>query len=75
MTNQKPGPVGYFPKGRKLGPNDFGQLAVRMSVDRENHVIRVEFGTMLDWVVVSPENARKFATSMLEMADALERGE
>jgi hypothetical protein len=72
MTKPKPGPTGRFPFGR-LGADDDGELAVAMAADPQHGVIRIHFGTPVEWVALPAGVARAFGQALIEKADELDR--
>jgi hypothetical protein len=73
IKNFKLGATGRFPYGR-TGPDDEGELAAALAVDRANGVIRIEFGKPVGWLSLPSGHARALAKILLEKADELDRG-
>jgi hypothetical protein len=74
----KLGPTGDFPHG-KLNSGDKGGLNVAISTqtypDDRTPVVRIDFGTPVDWVCLPPDDAIQFALVITGRANAIKRGE
>ena len=58
-SQPKFGPTGTFSHG-KLSPTDEGDINIGVTHDSKGNVI-INFGTMLDWIGLPPEQAINFA--------------
>ena len=67
------GPTNEYPEG-KLGPDDDGELQLAIGV--VDGSVRIEFGTPVAWLGMSPNQARAMAESLVCMAERVggERG-
>lgn len=65
--DMQPGATGSYPDG-KIGPGDEGELRVAVSTDLIHQRIRVDFGKMLSWVSMTPEQAIQFAEVLRQRA-------
>ena len=62
------GPTGNFPRG-KLNETDEGELA--LAVSSEKNMVRIDFGTPVAWVCLSPDQALAFASVIVARAMAM----
>ena len=67
-TSDKIGPTGNFPHG-KLNDQDKGELAVAIS--SEKGMVRIDFGTPVNWVCLPPDMALAFASVITARAMAM----
>lgn len=67
----KPGATGRFPLG-KVGPDDEGELAMALAVDRANGIVRVMFGKPVSWVGLYSPQLRELAQMLIEKANELD---
>lgn len=58
--NDKPGPLGTFSQGRSSA-DDEGDLLISIDGDKERGLVRLEFGTLVAWIELPPEQAITFA--------------
>jgi len=63
------GPTGEFPNG-KLRSTDEGEL--QLAIGTVEGLVRVEFGTPVAWLAMSPNDARNLARSLIQMAERAE---
>lgn len=63
------GPTGEYPNG-KLGSDDQGELTI--AIGAEDGLVKLEFGTPVAWLAVSPSDAATIAASLLHMAKRAE---
>ena len=63
--DKKLGATGTYPQG-KLTEDDEG--AVRMAIGIVDNKVMIDFGTMLQWVAMSREEAIEFAGMIIEKA-------
>ncbi|HEX3524856.1 MAG TPA: hypothetical protein VHT52_22560 [Stellaceae bacterium] len=66
------GPTGKFPMGR-LNDEDRGELAVAVSTEKD--MLRIDFGTPVNWICLPPDGALEFAAVIVARAMAMKRGE
>ena len=67
----KPGPTGEFPRGR-IAAQDDGELLIEFGLGPGGQII-VEFGTSVQWIGLSPDDARGMANRLLRIADIAEQ--
>jgi hypothetical protein len=63
--SEEPGPTGKFPDG-KLNDDDEGELNIAVHAD--NGMVRVDFGTKLEWISMTPDDAADLARILVRMA-------
>lgn len=68
------GPLGTHTSGR-VDQHDQGDLALALSVDYRNKIVRIEFGTDVTWLGMEAHQAREFGNALLRAAKALEDGD
>jgi hypothetical protein len=66
------GATGKFPHG-KITPQDEGEL--NFGIGRDKHYIHINFGKPVIWFSMTPEDALKVASSIVEHAMAIKRGQ
>ena len=66
----KPGPTGEFPHG-KISDRDEGELAVGVAIDRANGIIRIAFGTPIEWFGMPRDKAIEFGERIIKSAKEL----
>jgi hypothetical protein len=72
MTDeQRIGPTGEFPDGKKVAPDDRGSLNMRVGVDEFNNQIVVEFGVQVKWIALGVDDAVGLAQLILDKAEFL----
>lgn len=54
------GPTGEFPDG-KLNKDDEGQIKIAIGADLDNKKVVIDFGTLVAWIAMSPQEARQLA--------------
>jgi len=69
MTGMRVGPTGKYPNG-KLEPSDDGEL--KLAIGTMDGLVMVEFGTPVAWLAMSPNDARRLADSLTQMAARVE---
>lgn len=60
---QKDHPEGMY------GPEDEGSLSFAVAGDAKNQRVRVEFGSQVRWLAMTPDQAIHFANILLKAAD------
>ena len=65
-----PGPTGEFPDG-KMNKNDKGAIGVAIVADKDLKKVRIEFGTSVTWLAMSPAEAIGFANFILASVKGL----
>jgi len=68
----KIGATGAYPYG-KLGADDEGELAVAISADPSQGIVRFEFGKSIAWLGLPVGHARQLAAVLVAKADELDR--
>ena len=68
MKRPKLGALGTFSEG-KLNPSDQGDLALAITWDERNQVVRLDFGKPVAWFAMSAHDARVIAEMILEKAE------
>lgn len=66
------GPKGTFSQP-KVNNEDCGELTMAMAVDAANQLVVVNFGIPVSWLGFSADEARSFATCLVEKAAELEK--
>jgi hypothetical protein len=61
----KIGATGNYPQG-KLDETDKGELTIALS--RTDDVVRIDFGTSVEWIGMSPDEAIGFAMLLMKYA-------
>lgn len=69
MSTESIGPTGKFPHG-KIAPNDGGELNV--SVGTVGDKVEVQFGTWVNWLGMTADQARTLAAGLVEAAAEIE---
>lgn len=59
------GPTGEYPEG-KVSPEDEGELT--LAIGAVAGAVRIELGTPVAWLAMSPDDARRMAASLVHMA-------
>lgn len=67
----KLGATGTFSEG-KLDASDEGDLRLAVGADAPNGLVRVEFGKVVAWLALPPDDARRLAQSLISAAEAIE---
>jgi len=67
----KLGPTGNYPQG-KLDPTDEGELIFTISVCAD--FVRMDFQKKLEWLAMTPNQARVMASLLKQKADAIDGG-
>lgn len=72
INDFKLGATGRYPRG-PMDATDEGELRAALTIDRQNAVIRIEFGKPIAWLGLPSKEARDFAKLLIEKADELDR--
>lgn len=70
MSNAKIGPTGEYPQGRYIA-GDRGGLNAALRVDVPNQRIIMIFGTEINWLAMTAEDAEVFGNGLLAAAKKL----
>lgn len=73
MSDTKPnqaGPTGQYPNGR-IGPDDGGELAIAVRVDKERNTLILHFGTPILWLGLTKAAALTIGNGLLKRAAEL----
>lgn len=70
MGNGEIGPTGKFPHG-KLGPDDEGGLNIGIAIDETNGRVVVDFGKLIEWIGMLPDDAIKIGNSLISKANKI----
>ena len=66
----RPGPTGKFPYGKQYD-GDKGEVAVALFADKERKMLRLDFGTSLNWLALPKQDAIRLAEVIKERAMTL----
>jgi hypothetical protein len=66
------GATDQFPQG-KLSPEDEGELI--FGIGRDKHSVHINFGKPVIWFSMGPEDALRMASTLVEHATAIKRGQ
>ena len=61
------GPTHKYPMG-KMCKEDAGEIAIGIAADLNNDVVIINFGTKVEWLGLSPEQARSIASTLIEQS-------
>ena len=61
------GPTGSYPRGR-MGPEDRGGVRAAIAADVPNRRVQMDFGTNLNWLSMTPEEAIAWAEQLTAKA-------
>lgn len=62
-----------YPAGR-MGPEDEGQLALAITVDRQHGTVVIHFGKPVEWVGLKPDEVERFREMLLGALVGLQSG-
>lgn len=63
------GPTGRHPAG-KIAADDEGEINIGIAFDQTAGLVRIEFGTPVTWLALSPEKAIELAKLLMKHAGA-----
>jgi hypothetical protein len=66
------GPTGKYPNG-KVYADDAGELKVAITTDKENGIIRIDFGTRVEWLGLNVSEAKILAAALITRIQELEQ--
>jgi hypothetical protein len=72
IGGERLGATGQFPYG-KADPTDEGELKMALSADRQQGIVRLEFGKPTAWLGLPVRQARELAETLLEKAKEVEK--
>ena len=61
------GATGQYPYG-KSRPDDLGELKAALTVDREKHMVFLDFGKPVTWLSMTADQSEALAGSLIAMA-------
>ncbi len=63
-----PSPTGGLPLKKGI-PGDEGELIVEISPDHQHGLVVIDFGRSLQWLGLSPHDARRLSAELLHVAE------